>query len=416
MRKLATSCVLLATLALALAGCASVPLRDVVPEQFVSEAELPGLTNVRMWGDGSAGDISKMLAADFPAIQAKYKEKIARKEPLTSNILAISGGADDGAFGAGLLVGWGQAGTRPTFDLVTGISAGALIAPMIFLGADYDTKLSQVFLLHDAGDIYEANLLEGLFGGSSVADSGPLAKLIDSYVDDELMRRVAEERAKGRLLIIGTTNIDAQRPVYWDMGRIAQSNSPAAIQVFRKVLLASASIPGVFPPVHFPVSASGKTFTELHVDGGATRQLFFSPSEFSFRSLDKLIGKPIVRHLYIIRNGKILPEWAATKETTLALAQRSLETLTKSQSMGDLIRAYARAREDKIDFNLIAIPNEFKAERPKPFSALYMKPLYEVGYTMGLNGVPWGKFPPGFQDFQDLQPGALEKPRAAAAR
>jgi predicted acylesterase/phospholipase RssA len=381
--------------ALFIAGCASVPLRDVVPEQLVSEAEMPGLSQVRIWGDAGATEISKIMASEMPAIVAKYKERIARKEPLQSNILAISGGADDGAFGAGLLAGWGETGTRPEFDLVTGISAGALVAPLVFLGADYDDELASVFTTHEADDIFEANILEGLFGGAAVANSGPLAKLIDKYVDAELVRRVAEESDKGRLLIIGTTNIDAQRPVYWDMGRIAKSNSPEAVETFRKVLLASASIPGVFPPVHFKVSAGGKTYEELHVDGGATRQLFFSPSEFSFKALDRMVGKKIDRRLYIIRNGKIGPEWKATKETTLALAQRSLETLTKSQGIGDLIRAYAKAKEDKIDFNLIAIPDSFTAPRPGPFNPVYMKPLYDTGYALGKAGIEWAKAPPG---------------------
>jgi hypothetical protein len=348
-----------------------------------------------MWGDAGASDIARFLEGELPTLEVKYKARIASGEALRSNILAISGGADDGAFGAGVLVGWGETGTRPQFDLVTGISAGALIAPLVFLGSDYDDELAGVFTTHKAEEIYEANILEGLFGGSAVASSGPLAKLIDRYVDEELVRRVGEERAKGRLLIIGTTNIDAQRPVYWDMGRIAQSGGPNALEIFRKVLLASASLPGVFPPVHFKVSAGGQTYEELHVDGGATRQLFFSPSEFSFKALDRALGKKIDRRLYVIRNGKIGPEWKATKETTLALAQRSLETLTKNQGIGDLIRAYAKARDDKIDFNLISIPDAFEAPRPGPFNPLYMKPLYETGYALGRVGIPWSKAPPG---------------------
>ncbi len=208
---------------------------------------------------------------------------------------------------------------------------------------------------------------------------------------------MAEERGKGRLLIIGTTNIDAQRPVYWDMGRIAMTGGPGAITAFRKVLLASASIPGVFPPVRFDVSAGGRTYTELHVDGGATRQLFLAPSEFSFKTVDAAIGRKIDRRLYIIRNGKIGPEWKATKETTLALAQRSLETLTKNQGLGDLIRMYTKAKEDRIAYHLIAIPDEFTAPRPGPFDPAYMRPLYEAGYAIGKGRIPWLEAPPGLK-------------------
>jgi hypothetical protein len=292
-------------------------------------------------------------------------------------------------------VGWGESGTRPEFDLVTGISAGALVAPFVFLGSQYDGALSEIFTQYGASDIYTADVMAGLFGGDALADSTPLATLIAKYVDRNLLNRVAEERAKGRLLFIGTTNIDAQRPVYWDMGRLAQSKHPSAVETFRKVLLASASVPGVFPPVRFPVIANGRSFEELHVDGGPTREVFFAPSDFSFKSVDKAFGKPIPRRLYIIRNGKLGPEFMVTKETTFGIAQRSLETLTKNQGIGDLVRMYARAKDDKIDYNLVAIPDEFKAARPKPFDQGYMRSLYGAGLELGRRPITWMKAPPG---------------------
>lgn len=385
----------IAALGAVLASCASVPVRDAVPAALVAEATVPRVGNVRMWGDASAEEVWKFLQVEEKALAAKWRARAA-KGALTSSILTISGGADDGAFGSGLLVGWGETGKRPEFDLVTGISAGGLIAPLAFIGKDYDDELASVFTTHGSDEIFESTVLAGIFGGSALANSGPLEKLIDDYVDHELLRRVAEERAKGRILIVGTTNIDAQRPVFWDMGRIAQSNDPAALELFRKVLLASASIPGVFPPVHIKVEAGGKTYEELHVDGGATRQLFLSPGDFSFKSVDKLLGLKINRHLYVIRNGKIGPEWKATQESTVAIAQRSLETLTKSQGIGDLIRMYAKAEKDKIDFKLIAIPNDFDAPRKQPFDLGYTKPLFELGYRMGRDGIPWESKPPGF--------------------
>lgn len=377
-----------------LPSCAAVPVRDAVPEAMVVEAELPGLQNVRIWGDAKIPNLDRLLAAEMPALKARAKARKATGSPL-SNMIAISGGADDGAFGAGLMVGWGESGTRPEFDLVTGISAGALVAPFVFVGKEYDTELSQIFTVHDAGDIYTADVMAGLFGGDALADSTPLANLITKYVDQRLLNRVAEERAKGRLLFIGTTNLDAQRPVYWDMGRLAQSRHPSAVETFRKVLLASASVPGVFPPVRFAVSANGRNFEELHVDGGPTREVFFAPSDFSFRAVDKALGQTTPRRLYIIRNGKLGPEFAVTKETTLGIAQRSIETLTKNQGIGDLFRMYSRTQDDKIDFNLMAIPETFKAPRPGPFNAGYMRTLYATGYELGRNPIAWQKAPPG---------------------
>lgn len=385
-------------LAIALVGllpaCATVPIRDAVPETLVVDATLPGMTNVRIWGDAKIPDLDRMLAAEMPALKRRMAER-ARTGQGVSNMIAISGGADDGAFSAGLMVGWGETGARPEFDLVTGISAGALVAPFVFLGSDYDGAMSEIFTRYGANDIYTADVMAGLFGGDALADSAPLAALIAKYVDRKMLDRVAAERAKGRLLFIGTTNIDAQRPVYWDMGRLAQSKHPTAVETFRKVLLASASVPGVFPPVRFPVTANGQSFEELHVDGGPTREVFFAPSDFSFKVIDKAFGKPIPRRLYIIRNGKLGPEFMVTKETTLGIAQRSLETLTKNQGIGDLIRMYTRAKDDKIDYNLVAIPDDFKAPRPKPFDQGYMQKLYSAGLDVGRHPITWMKAPPG---------------------
>ena len=264
-------------------------------------------------------------------------------------------------------MGWSEHGDRPEFDLVTGISAGALIAPFAFLGRAHDRELAGLFTTYGADQIYQSNILSGLFGGNALADSAPLARLIEHYVDARFLRRVAEERAKGRFLLVGTTNLDAQRPVYWDMGKIAQKGDARALQLFRQVLLASASIPGIFPPVLIQVEAGGQLYQEMHVDGGTTREVFFTIADFRFREIDKAIGRKVQRRLWIIRNGKIEPEYKAMPETTLAIAQRSLETLTKSRGIGDLARMYSRARADNIDYNLAAIPADFDAPHPKPF-------------------------------------------------
>jgi predicted acylesterase/phospholipase RssA len=387
-----THVVALACLALALVGCASPPVRIAVPVQLAAEASVPGMAHVRLWGDGQFSNA--LLQAELPNLKAKYQGRAAGGGTAVSNLLAISGGADDGAFGAGLLVGWSERGDRPQFDLVTGISAGALIAPFAFLGRDHDEQLAGLFTSYSADQIYEANVLAGLFGGNALANSAPLAKLIEHYVDAQVLRRVAEERAKGRFLLIGTTNLDAQRPVYWDMGKIAQSAHPSAIHLFRRVLLASASFPGIFPPVRIRVEAGGHVYEEMHVDGGTTREVFFTIADFRFKEIDKALGRKVQRRLWIIRNGKIDPEYKVMQESAFAIAQRSLETLTKSRGIGDLVRMYARARADGIEYNLAAIPVEFDAPHPKPFDRAYMQALYEFGLGLGRAGYPWAKAPP----------------------
>ena len=244
-----------------------------------------------------------------------------------SNLLALSGGADDGAFGAGLLVGWSEQGSRPEFDLVTGISAGALIAPFAFLGRTHDRELAGLFTSYSADQIYQANILSGLFGGNALADSAPLARLIEHYVDAAFLRSVAEERAKGRFLLVGTTNLDAQRPVYWDMGRIAQKGDAKR----------AGAVPQGAARLGLDSRASslrcwsrwrraGSVYQEMHVDGGTTREVFFTIADFRFNEIDKAIGRKVQRRLWIVRNGKIEPEYKVMPETTLAIAQRSLET------------------------------------------------------------------------------------------
>lgn len=366
-----------------------------MPAQLSSNASVPGLSDVRVWGDTHFSEA--LLKAELPRLKAKYQSREAAKAgaaPPVSNLLALSGGADDGAFGAGLLVGWSEQGSRPEFDLVTGISAGALIAPFAFLGRSHDRELAGLFTSYGADQIYQANILSGLFGGNALADSAPLAQLIEHYVDEPFLRQVAEQRARGRFLLVGTTNLDAQRPVYWDMGKIAQKGDAKALRLFRKVLLASASIPGIFPPVLVEVEAGGQVYQEMHVDGGTTREVFFTIADFRFNEIDKLIGIKVKRRLWIVRNGKIEPEYKAMPETTLAIAQRSLETLTKSRGIADLARMYTRAVEDKIDYNLASIPADFDAPHPKPFDRTYMQQLYDRGVAMGRAGYRWAKAPP----------------------
>ena len=378
------------------AGCATVAPRNVLPQADAGKIELDGFHNIRFWGDASARDIHAIMMADAPQAEMLMSFAAERHRPV-ANLLAISGGAEDGAFGAGLLVGWSDTGTRPVFDLVTGVSSGALIAPFAFLGRERDGQLREIFTKYGRKDIFTYNV-SGLLEGSALADDAPLAKLIEKYVDDAFLKEIASERIKGRILLIGTTNLDTQRPVLWDMGRIAMSNNRDTVALFRKILLASATIPGVFPPVRIQVRVGGKNYDELHVDGGVTRQVFITPSILTFASHDQKSGKPAAKsRLFVIRNGKIDPEWQSVHENVLSVTQRSISTLIKNQGIGDLYRIYSVTRRDGIDFNLASIPADFSDTSGEPFDQKYMIALFDRGYDLASHNYSWLKAPPGME-------------------
>jgi predicted acylesterase/phospholipase RssA len=381
------------------AGCATMIPRDVVPERLADEAELAGMPSIRAWGDSPAESLAAISWTKKTKIDALVEARRASPRSREFNILAISGGGDNGAFGAGLLVGWGDARNRPDFELVTGVSAGALIAPFAYLGRSRDAALKEVFTKYERSDIYAPGIVAPLVG-SGLVDSSPLENLIARYVDDAFLRDIAVERKKGRMLLIGTTNLDAQRPVLWDMGRIAMSGHPRALDLFRKILLASASIPGAFPPVRISVRVGDRTYEELHVDGGVTQQVFVSRPAL-VRDGDISMKRTATR-LFIIRNGRIDPEWEAVEAGIFSISLRSISTLIKNQGIGDLYRIYAKAQIEGIDFNLASIPAWFGATREKSFEQGYMRALYDEGYRSGFQGYRWMKAPPGIAGRSDL--------------
>ena len=374
------------------AGCTAISPRNALPEAVAARGEPTGFHNIRYWGDETAIDAVSSDSNNADAMAVSFTRGEARRQ---LNMLAISGGAEDGAFGAGVLSGWGDAGNRPSFDLVTGVSSGALIAPFVFLGRERDDQLREIFTRYGRKDVFTYNVSD-LVQGAALLDDTPLAQLIEKYIDQDFIREVARERAKGRVLLIGTTNLDAQRPVLWDMGRIAASDNPEALDLFRKVLLASATLPGVFAPVRIKVRVGAQDYDELHVDGGVTRQVFIAPSIMRLVS-----GGPrravSGSRLYVIRNGRIDPQFKPVDPNLLSVTRRSLSTLIKNQGIGDLYRIHAMARQSGVAFNLASIPADFDQQTDQPFDQKYMSALFDRGYEMGRRGYPWIKSLPGLE-------------------
>jgi predicted acylesterase/phospholipase RssA len=278
--------------------------------------------------------------------------------------------------------------------VVTGISTGSLIAPFAFLGRPYDEELKAAYTDITGKDIYRKKGLLGVIGSESVADNTPLRQLVERYVTDKMVADITREYARGRRLLIGTTNLDAERPVVWDIGAIASSKIRTRKQLIQDILVASSSIPGVFPPVNIKVVADGKSYDEMHVDGGTSNQAFLFPSQFSVREAVSKSGLKRNWTLYVIRNGKISPEYSAVKPRLMAIVGKSISSLIKTQGIGDLYRMYSNAQRDGMKFNAIWIPESFTKVEPQPFDRTFMNELFHVGLEMGRNGIPWAKHPP----------------------
>ena len=385
-------CLCLVILGIALAACAGPTvesLRDPVPEPLVTQSAVPGYKNIRYWGDNGEG-LSPGIVAEIEA-QQKASGNIHKE----SNFLAVSGGGSNGAFGAGVLFGWTASGKRPDFTVVTGVSTGSLIAPFAFLGPPYDDYLKEAYTQVSGDDVFERKGVLSILGSASVADNSPLRRLVSRYVTAQMLADIEREHKRGRRLLVGTTNLDAERPVVWDIGAIASSGVPGRQQLIQDILVASASIPGVFPPVKIQVVADGMTFDEMHVDGGTSNQAFMFPSNFSVRENDrKMNRKGMVRTLYVLRNGKVTPEFSKVKPRLASIVGKSISSLIKTQGIGDLYRMYANAQRDGIAFRAIWIPESFTMREPQPFDPPFMKALFDLGYQMGRNGIPWAEQPP----------------------
>jgi len=367
-------------MALMVAGCAAATPREPFTASEASIAEVPGFPAVRYWADAVSPALRKAAEA-----RLREERKLVGRE---FNWLMISGGGDEGAFGAGVLYGLSEAGRRPEFGIVTGVSTGALIAPYAFLGRAYDDQLREVYTSIDKNDILRARALAGLLGGESLADTTPLQGLVARQVTPELLEAIAREHRTGRRLLVVTTNLDAQRPVMWDMGAIAQHGGPESVELFRKVLLASASIPALFPPVMIDAAAGGRTIAEMHVDGGTTMQVFTIPmgtEEYAQRL--RASGRP--RNIYVVMNTRLRPEFQLVERSTLPIARRSLSTLTKSSGV-DSLRIYRDfAQRTHTGFKVAFIDQDFTNTKPGPFDRQYMNDLFEYGREKSRAGAAW---------------------------
>ncbi len=383
---------------LMLTGCGAL-MRHPVPLEAQNDPSIPGFANIRYFPLTEVEPLRQSIR------QAYLTETPDSYETLADgwrryNYLAISGGGSDGAFGSGILNGWTSKGNRPSFKVVTGVSTGALIAPFAFLGPDYDPQIKEAYTTVNPGRIYAVRQLISILWEESVADNKPLKELVSKYITSDVLDAIAIEHAKGRRLYVASTNMDREEPVIWDMGAIASSKDKAKLELFRSVLVASASIPAIFPPTLVKVNLDGKPYDELHCDGGVFFQSFFIGAVVDLPALIREAHPDyrgrIIQSLHVIRNGSTTPNRKQIPRGLRSISGRAIATLLKVSGINDLYRLFLSAEHDGVDFYYIALPVDYVRSTDEEFNEAEMNRQYQLGYQLGANGIPWRRLPPGY--------------------
>ncbi len=360
---------------------------------------VPGMPGIRAWAGRPSALMDDDLALSF-AQESREDFPPMPDGTVRYAHLALSGGGASGAFGSGYLNGWTSTGGRPLFKIVTGVSTGALMAPFAFVGADYDDALRQFYTTTSTRDIFVIRaILWQLLAGEALADTRPLQAIIARHVDDRLLQRVAQAHRSGRRLYIGTSDLDLPRFVVWNMGLIATSGRPDALELFRKVMLASASIPVAFPPVFFEVELQrdGPRYDEMHVDGGVGARVFLNGGVFSGTTVRERGGHGGVglEDIFVIHNGQLIPQPDPVNRSLAAIAVRVIDASGRAAALGDLFRIYGYAQSEKASFQWVTIPNDVDMRSDEVFDPAAMQSLYDVGYRLAQSGGGWSRQPPG---------------------
>jgi predicted acylesterase/phospholipase RssA len=375
---------------LVLEGCAGLALSESKSSVDGRQPAQRPMTFRTLGSDQQFSELSSVIAAE--QLHATRAGK-----PLT--ILALSGGGTGGAFGAGAVAGLTRAGTRPEFDVVTGVSAGALVAPYAFLGPSWDAQLLDAFTGVAGGNLLQFRGL-GVIFGSSVYSGRPLRQLIDAYISDEMIRAIAREATKGRLLLVVTTDVASGEPVVWDLGAIAKNGGSSAGTLFRDVLVASASVPGMFPPVIIRVSENGLIIDQAHVDGAATVPFFVPPALLRTARSVPGTGRAEV---FIIIDGALSEAARTTRLTARAILSRSIRVGLSHMLLTTLELTAATAQLEGADLQYSSVPADYPLPDTFDFSAGIRRPLFQYAYQCAETGRFWTALPHADNDKETSQ-------------
>ncbi len=383
-------------------ACTTLPPRAPVPQDEIELAAPYGIRGpdgglIRAWGDTVGQATTARLIAQYATRMRDAAGDRTGPSSREVDMLALSGGGPDGSFAAGLLNGWTERGDRPQFNVVTGVSTGAIIALFALLGPDFDDQLAEVYTSYETDDLLEPTIFSGITGGSAMTNTAGYRALIEDYVDDEVMARLSAAYADGRTLLVGTTNLDFSRPVVWNLTAIAASGHPDARRLVQDVVQASSAIPVAFPPVVIPVETpDGRRFDEMHVDGGAANQVFLFSPEVPLARFDALMGGTVERRLFVVINNQLRKSYEPVRPRIVPIAAASVSSLIGGAGTSDIYKIFAIAERDNIELNIISIPSSFTQEPEEPFDSDYMRKLFDVGFEHGLASDRWSPYPPDF--------------------
>lgn len=361
------------------AGCLA-PDRIVYAPQAAAMASVEGFGDIRTYADATGNLPEERAWLPVP-------------KSMEINYLAVSGGGSGGAFGVGVLKAWSDRGDRPVFDIVSGVSTGALIAPYAFLGSAYDKPLVDLYIGGIAKELVAVDFLPQALLGASFLKQEPLRAMVERYLTRDVMARIAAEHRKGRRLLVLTSNLDSQRAVIWNMGAIALSGRPDALKLFQDVIIASASIPGLFPAVLIKARSGNQSFEEMHSDGGSASAILTFPEGWMAGPEVGAWPKGHKLNMYIIVNNALIPEFSATRNNTFSVMARANSSLIKSQARSALLATYGYAQKNGFRFRVASIDTQVPYKVTDPFNTDYMRAVYRLGYAEMANGSLWKERP-----------------------
>lgn len=364
-------------LVLLVSGCAQTPeRRTLLNSEQLNPLDTPGL---RFWDESiiSADNYDFSHAIDSLVDHSHKSGQVDH--------LALSGGGFNGAFSAGVLNAWSESGTRPEFDVVTGVSTGAIVSIFAFLGSEYDQELKSYYTRTTAEEMFKRNSIFKLPFRNSMVDVSGFEDKVRNAVDAKMVKQLAFERSKGRILLIATTSLDNEKMAIWDVGKIAHIGTPQAQQLIQDIIIASSAVPGLFPATRITLPYKGGTVDELHVDGGVSRQVFLIPQGFK----KTFIPRNVEKNIYVIRNGFLKPEFEEIENGLTSVSYRALSILIRRQSIGDIEHIYNFSERNQIGFHLAYIDDDFSKGTLNSFNLEYMQKLYTYGYQKKLDSDLW---------------------------